>query len=106
MNRESKKEMRIMNLSLESIEKSIDYSWNEKWRDYEYTNGEKTGLILNNLKLGMELRDDLMKVVIDTLIVLNSDDISIQTEINEFRDTIMSKKAESEMEKKRFELAY
>ncbi|WP_019414636.1 hypothetical protein [Paenisporosarcina sp. TG20] len=103
MTRESIKERRIMDLSLRSFSASIEYSWNEKWRDYGYTNSEKTDLILNNLKLGMELRDDVMKMVIDKLLSLNKDDDNISLDINEFKESILLKKSKSPMEKKTIE---
>lgn len=77
-----------MELPIESFLASIEYSWNEKWESYGYTNSEKTGLILNNLKFSMKLREDVMELVIDTLLVFNKDDDVIKYEILEFMEII------------------
>lgn len=88
----SAREKRLLELPLEFFELNIDYNWNEKWGKYSYSNSEKTGLVLKDLKRAMELREDVRKLVFDKLSILNSDDMEGMLIITEFMESLSLKK--------------
>lgn len=72
---------KLLELPLNKFISSIDYSWEEKWERYKYSNEEKTFLIIKNLERALQLRPDIVESVYEKLILLNNgEDVQIELE--------------------------
>ncbi|MCH7320283.1 hypothetical protein LZ480_00155 [Solibacillus sp. MA9] len=81
-NRLTFSDMRLLELPEEKFISSIDYSWETKWTKYNYSNEEKTFLIIKNLERAMQLRPDIIEIIYEKLLLLN-DEEEVKNELND-----------------------
>lgn len=65
---------KLVELPLDNFISSIDYSWKLKWNKYNYSNKEKTFLIIKNLGRALEYRSDIVRPVYEKLVSLNNEE--------------------------------
>ena len=89
--RETFSDKRLRKIEKERFIEIIEYSWEENWKEYNYSNEEKTFLMLKYLERVLELREDIIPDVFQKLLELNEED-AVREKLVSFLNTKYIKK--------------